>query len=70
MKLIRPGKLLRPVRRWIAGKPLNGPTWFEGLTITQEDIDRELLRGRRDMDPEPAAQRPATVTWLSEEVNA
>jgi hypothetical protein len=70
MNLLRPGKLLRPVRRWIAGKPLNGPTWFEGLTITQEDIDRELLRGHRDMDPEKPAPRPATVTWLGEEAKA
>ncbi len=60
--------LLRPVQRWIAQSTATEPDWFEGLSLTQDDIDRELLY------PLPAAKplpTPAVaVTWIAEEAHA
>lgn len=58
-------KLLLPVRRWIARKPTARPAWIDGLELTQEDIDRELL-----LSVSAAScvdQRPATIAWLPAE---
>jgi hypothetical protein len=61
-------KLLRPVQRWIAQSTLTEPDWFEGLTLTQEDIDQELLYPVSAAKPD--AQRPVAIAWIREEINA
>jgi hypothetical protein len=61
-------KLLRPVQRWIAQSTATEPDWIAGLSITQEDIDRELLYPVPVAKPN--AQIPVAITWLGEELNA
>lgn len=64
--------LLRPVRHLIARKPATQADWLEGLSITQHDIDNELLSRELAVptDAEATGPRPAAVTWLSEGVGA
>ena len=65
--------LLRPVRNWISRLPAPEPSWFDGLDITQADIDGELLHP--DAFPLSAAAwpsepRPMTASWYPEELRA
>ncbi len=67
--------LLRPVRRWIARRIPSEASWLEGLEITQEDIDHELLCRELEkpaMADEALAALPrlGSVTLIKEEIRA
>lgn len=60
--------LLRPVSDWIFRNPFAFSGWLEGLEITQDDIDSELLHPDAATESSPAL--PVNVTWMEEEVRA
>lgn len=66
--------LLRPVRRWMARSLLDVSPCFEDFAITQEDIDRDLLKGAPSAAFLPAevktheetSPRITALTWIPE----
>lgn len=53
-----------PFRPWVAPNPLDFSDWLDGVQLTQEEVDRELLTA------DTASPALAPVAWLSEEAHA
>lgn len=54
-----------PIRPWMTRDPLDFSDWLDGVRLTQEEVDRELLMTLEA--PPPAL---AAVAGISEEAHA